>query len=1009
MRLSDGHFSNCVTFGRVLAAIAVVAGLVAMGCLSADKTSLAAEPVRADLRTSLAPLMDLDEGWNAPPREARSRCWWWWLNGNVTKEAITRDLEAMKAKGLGGANIVDAGGADQRENRQVPHGPDFASPEWRELFLHALREADRLGLELGFNIQSGWNLGGPKVQPEDAAKKLTFDTTDVDGGKRVELQLEMPRSVRGYYRDVAVFALPLPEGKETGEGAGAGTARLARIAKIDNFETKAYYKYPSSFTASDASHLLDVAPLKEGEQALALDGAVNVTSHVDAEGKLAWDAPAGRWRILRLGYTLAGATVSTHSEGWDGLAIDYLDPTAFQAYWQDVVKPLLDAAGPLVGKSLQFLHTDSWELGPVNWTPKFVEQFKARRGYDPTPYLPTLAGYVVGDCETSTRFLNDFRRTLGDLIAEGNYAEFSEHAHARGLGIHPESGGPHAAPVDSLQCLGISDIPMGEFWARSPTHRVRDFERLFVKQSSSAAHIYGRRYVLAESFTSIGPHWEEDPQSLKPVFDRVACEGLNLAMLHTFDCSPESMGVPGQAYFAGTHINPRVTWWKHADAFFAYLNRCQFLLQQGLPVSDVLYFYGENVPSFVRLKRDDPAGVAPDYEYDVINADALITRTAVKDGQIVLPDGVSYEVLALPNHNSYGLAVLRHVAKLVDAGARVVGIKPERPIGLSATPEEAKEFAELADRLWGTGGGKTIVTDSALRVLQAAGIAPDFQYDSQDGNVALDYFHRRTDKADFYFIANRGDGEIATEASFRITGRQPEIWNAVTGAVVDAESFAQDDGRTSVSLELPPSGSVFVVFRRPIERNARGSDLAVRQPMTPAVTIAGPWSVQFDPKWGGPEEAVAFPKLVDWSRHNNDAVKYYSGSATYRTTFELPEGAAGRMPGQRLLLDLGRVENLAEVSLNGTPLGVVWTEPFRVDVSAAVRPGLNELTIEVTNLWPNRLIGDSRLPRSERLTSTNITKFSRRSPLLPSGLLGPVVLLEPSAASATAISSAAGE
>jgi hypothetical protein len=1002
MPLFCGQTSSQVAIRRAIVLTALGVGLVLWGWKDARSTlALAEELVRADLGTSLAPLMDLDEGWRAPPREARTRCWWWWLNGNVTKEAITRDLEAMKAEGLGGANIIDAGGADQRENRQVPHGPDFASPEWRELFLHALREADRLGLELGFNIQSGWNLGGPTVDPAGAAKKLTFDTVDVDGGRRVELQLEMPRSVQQYYRDVAVFALPLPERTET----GAGTARLA---KIDNFETKAYYKYPSSFTASDASHLLDVAPLKDGEQALSLHGAVNVTSHVDADGKLAWDAPAGRWRILRLGYTLAGATVSTHSEGWDGLAIDYLEPTAFEAYWQDVVKPLLDAAGPLVGKSLQFLHTDSWELGPVNWTPKFVEQFKARRGYDPTPYLPTLAGYVVGDCETSTRFLNDFRRTLGDLIAEGNYAEFSKHAHAHGLGIHPESGGPHAAPVDSLQCLGLSDIPMGEFWARSRTHRVRDFERLFVKQSSSAAHIYGRRFVLAESFTSIGPHWEEDPQSLKPEFDRMACEGLNLAMLHTFDCSPESMGIPGQAYFAGTHINPRVTWWKHADAFFDYLNRCQFLLQQGLPVSDVLYFYGENVPSFVRLKRDDPAGVAPDYEYDVVNADALITRTSVKDGRIVLPDGVSYEVLAMPNHNSYGLAVLRHVATLVDAGARVVGVKPERPIGLSATSAEAKEFAELAERLWGT-GEKTISTDSALRVLRGAGIAPDFEYDSQNGDVELDYFHRRTDKADIYFIANRGDGEVATEASFRILGRQPEIWDAVSGATLDAESFAQDDGRTKVSLDLPPGGSVFVVFRRTIARSARGSGLAERQPLATAVTIAGPWSVHFDPKWGGPEDAVAFPKLVDWSLHNDDAVKYYAGSATYRTTFEMPVEALGLHTGRRLYLDLGRVENLAEVTLNGTPLGVVWTKPFRVDATEAIRPGPNELTIEVTNLWPNRLIGDSRLPRSERLTSTNITKFNRRSPLLPSGLLGPVELLEPSPASAAASSSALGE
>ncbi len=244
-----------------------------------------------------------------------------------------------------------------------------------------------------------------------------------------------------------------------------------------------------------------------------------------------------------------------------------------------------------------------------------------------TPYLPTLAGYVINDAVTSTRFLNDFRRTLGDLIADGKYRSFSDYAHQRGMGIHPESGGPHAAPVDSLLCLGRSDIPMGEFWARSKTHRVEDSSRLFVKQPASAAHIYGRRLVIAEAFTTIGPHWEKDPRDLKPVFDRVACERLNLVMWHTFDCSPKEAGTPGQAYFAGTHLNPQVTWWNQADGFLDYLSRCQFLLQQGLAVSDVLFFYGENVPSFVRLKRDDPTGVLPGYDYDVINAEALIGRT----------------------------------------------------------------------------------------------------------------------------------------------------------------------------------------------------------------------------------------------------------------------------------------------------------------------------------------------------------------------------------------------
>jgi hypothetical protein len=950
------------------------------------RPSHAVEPIRSELSTSLEPRVELDAGWRDPPPESRVRCWWWWLNGNVTKAAITRDLEAMHAQGLGGANIIDAGGAEQRDNRQVPHGPDFGSPEWRELFLHALREADRLGLELGFNIQSGWNLGGPTVEPEDAAKKLTFAATDVEGGALVERRLRRGRLVGDYYRDVAVLALPLPDGV----GADGNPADLARLP---GWRAKAYYEYPGAFTASDATHLLDVRFPEAGE--IAADAVIDLTSLVDADGRLAWQAPAGRWRILRIGYTLAGSRVSTHSDGWDGWAIDYLDPQAFDAYWQAVVAPMLEEAGPLVGRSLKYLHTDSWELGPVNWTPAFMDEFRRRRGYDMRPYLPVLAGYFVTDAETTTRFLNDFRRTLADLIAAGKYATFSRYAHERGLAIHPESGGPHAAPVDALQCLGLSDIPMGEFWARSPTHRVHDFERFFTKQPASAAHVYGRRLVMAESFTTIGPHWEEDPQSLKPVFDQAACEGLNLVMLHTFDCSPDSMGVPGQAYFAGTHINPHVTWWRHSHAFFAYLNRCQFLLQQGLPAADVLYFYGENVPSFVRLKRDDPADVLPEYDYDVINAEALIERTRFLSGRIVLPDGTRYAALVLPYPQTYGLAALEHIAELVDAGALVIGEKPRRPIGLSANPTDADRFRALADRLWSDAGGgetKTVVTQPAIEALADAGIEPDILCWSDLG-PNVDYIHRRTSEGDVYFVVNREDDEVQFKASFRIVGRQPELWNPVTGETSDAVAFEQSDGRTIVPLALPPGGSVFVVFRRAIETDARGESVDNQPRLLHIVYVQGPWTVHFDPQWGGPADAE-FARLVDWTERPEDGIRHYSGTAVYRREFELPSDVATGDGAPRMYLDLGRVENVASVTLNGQSLGVAWTEPFRVEITSAVRSGRNELEIEVTNLWPNRLIGDRALPRAQRLTRTNVTKFRVDTPLLPSGLRGPVQVLQ---------------
>jgi len=973
----------------------------------------AGEPVWPELSSSRKAMMPLEDGWARPPRIARMRCWWWWLNGNVTRAAITRDLEQMKAKGYGGANVIDAGGAEQGGHHAVPHGPDFATPEWRKLFTFALAEADRLGLELGFNILSGWNLGGPGVLPEHAAKKLTWSETDVDGGHRLTIKLAQPKGRDGFYRDVAVVAFPV----QRIASATQATVRVAlyngrqRVTPnrptgqgIKYFEEKAYYKLPGRFSATKAWHLLDTAPASPDDMACRSKDVLNLTRNLKKDGTLDWDVPAGRWKILRFGYTITGAMVSTHSDGWAGLAIDYLDRDAFESYWQRVMIPILADAKPYIGRSLRFLHTDSWELGPVNWTPKMPAQFRRLRGYDMTRYLPVMANYIVDSREVSTRFLNDLRRTLADLIATNDYIVFARHAHALGMGIHPESGGPHAAPIDALMNLGISDLPMGEFWARAKTHRVKDDERFFVKQTSSAAHIYGKRIALAEAFTSIGPQWERDPRMLKPTFDRAACEGHNLTMWHTFDCSPPEMGLPGQDYFAGTHLNPQVTWWDQAGAFIGYLNRCQFVLQQGLPVSDVLYYYGENIPSFVRLKRDDPAGVLPGYDYDVTDTTALLTRTRVDpQGRIVLPDGTSYHLLSLTPHNAISLATLEHIAQLVQQGATVVGQRPTRQYSLTGAPASDVAFGQLVDTLWGKppgneprvvrhGKGRMISGKSARAILHDDGVGPDFTWTRGDSHTLLDYVHRATDDADIYYVVNRNDRPEDLDVLFRVRGRRPELWDPITGDHRDATQFHQEKGHTAIPMRLAGEQSVFVVFREPVDLNAAGTGEPNFPDYEPRQTIDGPWPVHFDPARRGPK-SVVFAKLVDWTRRPEPAIRYYAGPATYTTTFTLPKDAGSS--GTRWMLDLGNVKNLADVRLNGTELGVVWMAPFRIDISAAARSGVNRLEVKIVNLWPNRLIGDQQLPRAERRTRTNITKFKKDSPLLPSGLLGPVRILAP--------------
>ena len=946
---------------------------------------------------------DLENGFANPPKSARLRAYWWWLNGNVTKPAITRDLEEMKAKGFGGALICDAGGAEQDDNDPVPHGATFFSPEWRELYKHTLREADRLGLEMSLNIQSGWNLGGPMVKAEDAAKKLVWTESTASGPGKVEQALAMPAIRDAYYRDLFVVAYRLKPGLENGSvftnSGKEGTRQDKPDAKrpIQHWAQKAMYS-TLHFSAPDTSPLFEELPAQPGEEDTHAGEVVDLSAKLGKDGVLRWKAPAGTWQILRFGCTIGDhSRVSTCSEGWQGYALDVLDAGAFRRYWNAVVEPLIADAGPLAGRTLKYLHTDSWEVEAINWTPTLRKEFRTRRGYDLLSYLPVMAGRIVDSRPVSNRFLNDFRKTLGDLAIDHHYRIFRDLAHKHGLKIHPESGGPHAVPIDAERCLGMDDAPMSEFWAWSWRHRIGESNRFFVKQPASAAHTYGHRLVLAEGFTTIGPHWQETLwDNLKPSFDQAACEGLNLLVWHAFVCSPAAMGMPGQQYFAGTHFNPNSTWWSKSGAFIGYIDRCQFLLQLGLFAADTCYYYGDHVPNFAQLKRSDPPRVLPGYDYDVATEEVVLQRMAVRDGLIVLLDGMSYRVLVLPERRSISLPVLRKLKGLVKAGATVVGRRPTETGSLTGYPGCDAETTRLAGELWGDcdgqkvkqhvyGKGRVIYGMTAREVLLADGLKPDFESAGM-----LDYIHRKAGEADIYFVANRSNGWVEADCMFRVNGKTPELWDPMSGATRRAGAWSQADGRTTLPLQFAPYGSMFVVFR---ERSANSLPNISRRNF-PAFSITneitGLWTVKFDPKWGGPG-SVVFDRLVSWSERPEDGIKYYSGTATYEKTFDLPD--ALRVSGQHLALDLGEVKQIAEVRLNGKKLGVVWAMPFRVDITDAVKAAGNRLEIEVVNFWPNRIIGDQFLPPEKRFTRTNIRRLTKDTPLMDSGLLGPVRVL----------------
>ena len=928
----------------------------------------------------------LEGGWQNPPNEARLRAYWWWLNGNVTKEAITRDLEQMKLKGFGGVVLVDADGASQGGNDKVPHGPTFFSPAWRELYKHALREADRVGLEVSLNIQSGWNLGGPVVPPEEAAEKYVWSEIKITGGTNVVIQLPTPHMRDDFYRDTAVVAFLA---KET-----AGRKHLK------NWKVKALQESLQPFSSPNSAPLFVEIPATPGEEDVATDGVIDLTAKVGADGSLNWDAPAGDWEILRFGYTIGDHSyVSTSSEGWQGYSIDVYSAKAFQHYWDQIVEPLILDAGPLAGKTLKYLHTDSWEIELANWTPTLRDEFKKRRGYDLVPWLPVLAGRIVNSRAESDRFLFDYRKTLGDLAIDNHYRLFSANAHKHGMGIHPESGGPHAVPIDAQRCLGWDDAPMSEFWAWSWTHRIGDANRFFVKQPASAAHTYGHQFVFAEGFTTIGPHWQEHIwDNLKPSFDKALCEGLNLLVWHAFVCSPEETGIPGQQYFAGTHLNPKVTWWEKSAPFFGYIDRCLWMLQQGHFSADVLYYYGDHVPNFAQFKRTDPAHTGRGYDYDVITEEALIERASVKGGKIFLPDGINYRVLVLPDHDVISLPVLRKIKELVAAGATVIGPKPARAEALENFAGTDAEVRKLADELWGgqAGAGRVIADKTAREVLQRDGIIPDFSA-VRRGKVKhgapmdLDFIHRTDGDAEIYFIANRTNYSESTTLTFRVAGKAPELWDAVTGARKLLPAYVEKDGRTILPLDFAPCGSCFVVFREPAAAHPATAKSNVGKPVN-LRELTNTWAVHFDPKWGGPETAQ-FDSLISWTMRPEPGIKFYSGTAVYDNTFELGDDN-NSIKGARKYLDLGNVRELAEVKVNGKSCGIVWSPPFRVDITDAVQPGENKLEVEVVNFWPNRIIGDAGLPQERRLTRTNIRELTETTPLADSGLFGPVKVIE---------------
>ena len=982
------------------------------------------------------------EGFRTPPDSVRPWVYWVWTDGNLSREGITADIEAMKKAGIGGVMIMEV-------NVGVPQGQvKFMSPEWRGLFKHVVDEAERCGIQVTLMSGPGWaGSGGPWVRPEQSMQHIVGMPTDVTGPVRFEgflprperrpaffgdglLPPDLEKRKNDFYRDVAVLAFPTPPARDS-------------IGDID--EKALYVRAPYSSQRGVKPFLPSLASYPEADQGTFIrrSEVIDLTGRLSPDGKLSWEVPAGRWTVVRFGRTSTGANTRPAPVPGLGLECDKLDTAALDAHYDAFIGTLLRETGRRkVGSEggWTMLHIDSWEMSSQNWTGAFREEFRKRRGYDLFPYLPVLTGRVVESHEISERFLWDLRQTANELLLENHARRLRELGRRDGftLSIEPYD----MTPCADMSLGSIADVPMAEFWLYGFNTSYSVFE------ASSIAHTCGREEVAAEAFTSGDEEkWQAYPGSMKALGDWAFCSGVNRFVFHRYQHQPWLSLRPGMTMGPyGVHWERTQTWWDMVPAYHTYLSRCQFMLRRGLPVADVCFLVAEGAPHVFRPPSSAVRGNPPErteYNFDGCAPEVLLGNMSVKSGKLTLPGGMSYRVLVLPETRTMTPQLLKKVQQLTREGATVIGPRPLTSPGLSGYPGCDAEVRRLAGEMWGDCDGQAVTehafgkgrvlwqgkswrsTDSSLSgtgameqeqygdfavvkdVLAEAGVIPDFQSDA-----TLRCTHRRDGGTEIYFIANPAPGSLRARCTFRVAGKRPQLWDPVAGTIRSLPEFEPGEGRTAIKLHFEPYQSFFVIFT-----GDAGPNIAARRNFPARDTLefpAGPWNVSFDPKWGAPE-SVEFTTLEDWTRRPEEGIRYYSGEATYRMEFD-----GGKIDsGRPVWIDLGEVKNIARVKINGQEAAVLWCAPWSADITRALRRKGNQLEVTVANLWPNRLIGDERLPPdgefgkrgnlvrwpewilkpnpsppSGRLTFATWKQYSKDSPLLPSGLLGPVRLLQ---------------
>lgn len=969
----------------------------------------------------------LENVFDKPPHEALPGVYWYFMDGNISKEGMTKDLEAMKRAGIEHLIYLEI-------NVGVPRGKiDFLSKEWIDLFGHAVREAERLGIDITLGVGPGWaGSGGPWVTPAQSMQHLVSNSLNIIGGQRIKVRLEKPlprepyfgeriftpelrRQWLEYYEDVAVIAFPTVVGNE-------------RITDLD--EKSLVYRAPYSSVKNVKPFLAMLASFQEPDKSSVLvsDGIIDLTSNLNNEGFLEWDAPEGEWTIMRMGRRNNGAITRPAPLLGLGFEVDKFDTLALRKHLEAFTDKLLQKFGCTPNDfskgGLKMLHLDSWEMGAQNWTENFREEFCRRRGYDPFPFYPVYAGIIVDSRERSERFLWDLRKTSQELILENHAGYLKKYAHKHHLGLSIEPYDMN--PSSDLELGAVADVPMCEFWSLG-----FGYDTSFsVVEATSLAHLKGQNIVPAEAFTARDDKYAQYPDRMKNQTDWAFAAGITRLMFHTFQHQALDEHLrPGMTMGRyGVHWDRNQTWWPMVGAYHTYIARCQAMLQMGHTVADILYLAPEGAPHVFRAPVSAFDGDVPQlpdrkgYNFDGCPP-SLLYQAEVENHRIVFPGGASYSVLVLPDCETMTPQLLRKIKDLIVKGAVVVGLPPKKSPSLVEYPHCDKEIAGLVLDIWGKGDlpeslmvrkvGKGQVRwgrpikecidnlyphyELTASILRDLGVKEDFV-----SGAPVRYTHRIMDGCELYFVSNRSDTSVVAKCQFRVSGKCPELWHPLTGVRRDLPAYKEEDGKVCVDLEFAGHESYFVVFRKDGKKQGRGLNFKEKKIVK---YLNAPWKVSFDPKWGGVSQTV-FNRLTDWSVNSDPRIKYYSGSGFYEQEFEWNSSMHGR-----LYLDLGDVRNMARVWLNGEEVGVLWTSPWLIDISDNIKVGPNKLKIEVVNLWTNRLIGDSFWPTDgiisgkwpdwmmenkprtgKRYTFTTYNHYSKEDSLEKSGLLGPVLI-----------------